>query len=131
MSDNNAQPGATQQGIPLADHQAAVVKATADGKAAGITEGTTAERTRFSSILSSDEAKGRETQAVAIALTGASVEQAKAVLVVTPKGTSLAERNANPGANNPGGLPGTDLSHQSSAKDGWNKATAAYNSKIN
>lgn len=70
--------------------QAALDTARAEGHAAGKTEGmtlgATAERERISAILGSDEAKGRESQALYFATkTGMSVEEATGALAAAPK----------------------------------------------
>lgn len=66
--------------VPQATHDAALAAARTEAHAAGVAE----ERARFEAILGCDEAKGRGEAALAIARTGASAEQAKAVLAVTP-----------------------------------------------
>lgn len=86
---NQTEPGGLP-GIPKAEHDAAVSAARAEGHAAGVTEGRTAgiaaEQERFAAILGSDAGKANLSVAVALALTGSSLEQATAVLAVTPKG---------------------------------------------
>lgn len=76
--------------ITQAQYDAAVAQARADGitagKTDGITEGATAERTRISAILGSDEAADRRTLASHIAFnTAMSVDDAKGMLAVAGK----------------------------------------------
>lgn len=90
MSGQNEGQPAANTGIPKAEHDAAVAAARTEGHAAGVTEGHTAgiaaEQERFAAILGSDAGKANLSVAVALALTGSSLEQATAVLAVTPKG---------------------------------------------
>lgn len=73
-------------GISLEAHTSAVSAARAEGEAAGRTAGATAERERISAILEHPEAKGRETQALAMALEpGVSAEFAGKMLAKAPK----------------------------------------------
>lgn len=59
--------------------------ALAAAKAEGVTEGTKAERARIQAIVSSDEAKGRETMAAHLAFaTGMDAEGAIALLKASP-----------------------------------------------
>ena len=90
--------------ISLEAHNTAVTAARDEGVAAARTAradgeraGAEAERTRIQGIIGHAEASGREAQALAIAMTGATVEQAGAVLAASPKtaattSTTLADR---------------------------------------
>lgn len=86
MADNT-----TDKGIPQAQHDAAVTKAREDGKAEGLTEGATGERTRITAILASEEGKKRPTAAMALAMkTGMSAEDAEATLKEMPEEKAAA-----------------------------------------
>lgn len=64
---------------------AAAAAALAAAKAEGVTEGAKAERARIQAIVSSDEAKGRETMAAHLAFsTGMDAEGAIALLKASP-----------------------------------------------
>lgn len=116
---NPTEPGG-HPGVPQAEHDAAVAAARADGHAAGVTEGRTAgvaaEQERFAAILNSDAGKANLPVAVALALTGSTADQAKAVLAVTPKGAGLAQQMSGvpdpelgTGARPPQGAAGASL----------------------
>lgn len=102
---NPTEPGGLP-GIPQAEHNAAVAAARTEGHAAGVTEGRTAgiaaEQERFAAILGSEAGKANLSVAVALALTGSSLEQATAVLAVTPKGAGSLSHLMN-------GQPDPDL----------------------
>ena len=82
-------------GISQADHEAGVEAARAEGKTIGQAEATA----RIRSILGCEEAKGREAQAMVLALdTAMTAEDAVKVLAASPKApsgvASIAERAA-------------------------------------
>lgn len=119
--DNTTGAPAADAGIPKADHD----KAVADAHTAG----ATAERERIKSILALEEAKGREKAALAIAMTGATVDQAKAVLEVTPKEAAAdtkPEKKGERAADQPLGMV-VDQPAAGAAKSGWSKATDRAN----
>lgn len=121
MSETKSAPDANSGTVTKADHD----KAVADARAAGAAE----ERARIKSILALEEAKGREKAALAIAMTGASVEQAKAVLEVSPKEQAEApkpEKKGERAADQPLGMV-VDQPDASAAKSGWSKATDRAN----
>lgn len=97
--DNNQGAPAANAGITQAELDTAVANARTAGHAAGVQ----AERDRIASILALDEGKGREKQALALAMTGATVDMAKAMLAVAPQeqaasaavSAAAAERAAN------------------------------------
>ncbi len=98
-NDKGASAAEANAGIPKEQHDAAVAAARAEGVAEGTKAGATAERTRIGAILSLEEAKGRQTQALAIATsTDLSAEQAKVIL-----GASAA--TSAPAAARAGGSP--------------------------
>jgi len=66
-------------------HAAGLAAGKTEGKAEGVKEGTTAERTRISAILGSDEAKGRTSMAQHLAFeTEMTADAAKALLAKAP-----------------------------------------------
>ncbi|UDL95499.1 S49 family peptidase [Lichenihabitans sp. PAMC28606] len=69
-------------------HTAAIASARQDGEKAGIT----AERERFAAIINHPQAEGRRDQAVALALTGATVDMAAAMLATVEKTSGLDQR---------------------------------------
>jgi hypothetical protein len=77
---------------------AAINKAHADGKTVGVTEGATtgatAERTRISAIVNSDEAKGKLGTALALALGEDAVSPATAAAVLKTVKTEEAGAGA-------------------------------------
>ncbi len=76
----------TDKGIPQATHEKAVADARAEGVTAGKLEGATAERTRISAILASDEGKKRPKAAMSLAMkTALSVEEVSATLSDMPE----------------------------------------------
>lgn len=139
LSSQNRRPGGSQQrgsrmsatnptepgglpGIPQAEHNAAVAAARTEGHAAGVTEGRTAgiaaEQERFAAILGSDAGKANLSVAVALALTGSSLEQATAVLAVTPKGPGNLSHLMN-------GQPDPDLGAGTRTNPGASRASLA------
>lgn len=93
----DAAPQAENAGITEAEMNAATETARAEGMAAGKAEATT----RIKSILTSEEATGREAQAMVLALdTDMSAEDASKVLAASPKATGAAslEQRAREGA---------------------------------
>jgi signal peptide peptidase SppA len=72
--------------VPQAIFDTAIAAARTEGHAAGVTE----ERARFNAILDSDAAKDRGGAALAIARTGATLEQASAVLAASPASPAAA-----------------------------------------
>lgn len=89
MDKNEGEAGATNTGVSKADHDAAVAKARADGKAEGIAEGTKVAAERFKAILGSEHAKGREALASHLAFeTDTPAAGAISILEKSPKGAS-------------------------------------------
>lgn len=124
-----AAPQAENAGITEAQMSAAVEKARADGEAAGKVAATA----RIKSILTSEEAKGREAQAMVLALdTEMSAEDAAKVLAVAPKSSrtaSIADRAAAEnelGADASGGR--VDAAQK--AATGWASAVANANKRF-
>ncbi len=79
------------------DNTAALAAERASTKAEGVKEGTAAERARIKAIVTSDQAKGRETLAQSLAFnTDLSAEQAVAVLGDAPKQSRLDGNVPNP-----------------------------------
>lgn len=111
MSETKTAPDANS-GITQAQLDAAVATARADA--------TAAERGRISAILALDEAKGREKAALAIAMTGATVEQAKAVLSASPKEAEAA-KPAQRAADQPAGMV-LDQPAANGVKSSWDRA---------
>lgn len=74
--------------------QADIDKAKAEGYAAGVQAGIETERVRVLGILGHAEAEGRTAQAIALAESGLTVEQAAKVLAASPKAS--APGGANP-----------------------------------
>jgi ClpP class serine protease len=94
-SNGGSQSMITEQ--EKAEHEAAVAKAKADGVKegqAGTEAAVKAERDRVAGIMGLEEAKGRESQASALAAEGVSVESAKKILAAAPitSASTLAER---------------------------------------
>jgi hypothetical protein len=84
---------ATANGVSLETYRNDVNAAQQTGHTAGLAEGATAERTRISAILGSDEAKDKPKAAMSVAMkTGMSLEDAKAFLADMP--TEKAEAAA-------------------------------------
>ncbi len=84
---------ATEKQEEKIDHEAEIESARADGYKAGQSD----ERERISGILNHPEAKGRESQAKALALdTDLSIEQAGKVLAVSPSVVEPAAEPMNP-----------------------------------
>lgn len=91
------------------EFEAAATAGAAKAKAEGVTEGRAAAVTDLKAVVSLEETKGREVQALALIGTGClDVAAAKALLGTTPKSSSLEQRMAgaaglgpDPGANPP------------------------------
>lgn len=84
MAKENENAEATPKGVDQATHDAAVASAR--------TEGATAERTRITTILNSEEAKARPAAAMSTAMnTGMSVEEAATFLKTLPEETSATK----------------------------------------
>jgi signal peptide peptidase SppA len=84
--NDNKDSGITQEAL-----DAAVTSAVATAKIEGLKEGATAERTRISAILASDEGKKRPKAAMSLAMkTGLSLEEASATLVDMPEEQAAA-----------------------------------------
>lgn len=91
LDQDNPQPKAEEEtmenalnaaGIPLADHEAAVAKARSEGE----TLGGMAATDRIKAIMTSEDAKGRETLATHFAYdTGMKADDAIAALKASPK----------------------------------------------
>lgn len=124
----DAAPQAENAGITEAEMTAAVDNARAEGVAAGKSEATT----RIKSILTSEEAKGREAQAMVLALdTEMSAEDASKVLAASPKSTAAAglEQRATEGAE----FGGNDLPVEGAAQKSasiWGSAVKNANASI-
>lgn len=79
--------------IALADHKAAVAAARKEGEQAG----ASAERTRIQAIMALDEAKGRETSALHLAMTtDMPADAMKAVLAGLPAASTDDQEEAEP-----------------------------------
>ena len=119
---------AAPQGIPQSQHDAAVRAARAEGR----TEGIAAERERIASILACEEAKERSAQALAIALTGATLEQAKAVLAVSPiERKEPAKQEAPKRAETaPLGLVADDATNKPAVASAWEKSLSRAGAKL-
>ncbi len=124
-----AAPQAENAGVTEAQMNAAVEKARADGEAAGRVAATA----RIKSILTSEEAQGREAQAMVLALdTNMSAEDASKVLAVAPKSgrtASIADRAAAEnelGADASGGRVGAS----EKVATGWSAAVANANKRF-
>lgn len=119
---------AAPQGIPQSQHDAAVRAARAEGR----TEGVAAERERISAILACDEARERNAQALAIALTGATLEQAKAVLAVSPiERKEPAKQEAPKRAETaPLGLVADDATNKPAVASAWEKSLSRAGAKL-
>jgi len=112
--------------------QAAVDAARAEGHAAGMQEGMTAERSRIGGILALDEAKGRGDLAAHLAMnTDMSVDAAKGVLAASPVAAAAAPAApAAPVAQSFGsamdstGNPGITAEQQPGAEQPVNRAAA-------
>jgi len=121
-------PNENEDTIPRADHDAAVAKAKADGKAEGVTEGAAAERKRVADIMGLDEAVGREAQAGVLIAKGVDVDTAKALLAASPASddASVAARSKNDpvltGADGKGG--------KQTSGDMWSKALAKHGARF-
>lgn len=107
--------------ISQEDHDKAVKSAREAGHAEGVKAGTEAgiksERERFSAILNSDDGKKRPKQSLALALTGASVEQAGSMLAVAPEETAVSAATPPDGRGKdaPGGLAQVDSAPKTGA----------------
>ena len=82
--------------------QAQLDAARAEGKAEGVTEGATAERTRYAAILALDEAKERPLAAQTMIEMGATVEVAKTQLAKLPVEVKAEKEGDKPNANGAG-----------------------------
>ncbi|MDN2578931.1 S49 family peptidase [Aquibium sp. ELW1220] len=117
-------------GISQADHDAAVEVARAEGMRAGQTEATA----RIRSILGCEDAKGREAQAMVLALdTAMNAEDAAKVLAASPKApsgvASIAERAA--GQAEMGADAGsTRIDATERVASGWARAIANANQRF-
>lgn len=91
--------------ITQADHETALAAARTEATAAGQKEGASAERTRISAILNSEEGKARPTSALAAAMdTDLSAEAACAFLAKLPEEPKAGAAAANPSAGAPKGM---------------------------
>jgi signal peptide peptidase SppA len=121
-----AAPQAEIAGISKADHDAALVSARADARAAGIVEATT----RIKTILTCEEAKGREPQAMVLALdTTMSVEDASKVLAASPKVASIASIEERAARENEFGGQASSTPSEKVAT-GWSTAVAQANKRF-
>jgi len=108
--------------------QADVDRARAEGKAEGLKEGAAAASARIKAILGSEEAKGREAQAQAIAFaTDMCPEAAAAVLAAGPQASAAQaffERQANNPANAVAGVIGAQGDQPPSEPKGAERGAA-------
>lgn len=117
-------------GISQADHDAAVEAARAEGKILGQAEATA----RIRSILGCEDAKGREAQAMVLALdTAMTAADAAKVLAASPKAASgvasIAERAA--GQAEMGADAGsTRVDATERVANGWARAIANANQRF-
>lgn len=94
--EDMATPANTEKTFSQADVDAARAEGIETGMATGRAEGATSERARISAILGSDEAKGREKQALYFATkTSMSPDEAKGALAEAPKVEAAAAAPAN------------------------------------
>ena len=124
-----AAPQAENAGITDAEMNAAVDNARAEGATAGAAEATA----RIKSILTCEEAKGREAQAMVLALEmQMSAEDASKVLAASPKsegGSSIESRAAGEAEFGDDALQGGLNAHEKTAT-GWNAAIANANKRF-
>ena len=115
---------------------AAVASATADMQTAISTaraEATTAERDRIAAVLALPSAAGKSKQALALALNGADVAQAAALLAVTPPDAAAPAMPSGRSKDAPGGLviDGQGASFfGSETATAWNKSVAKANGRV-
>lgn len=118
-------------GISQADHDAAVEAARAEGKKVGQAEATA----RIRNILGCEEARGREAQAMVLALdTAMGAEDAAKVLAASPKASiggvaSIAERAAGQ-AEMGADTGGTRIDATERVASGWARAIANANQRF-
>lgn len=132
MSTTEGNSAAPSAEVMMSKAELEAVKSAA--KAEGVSEGRSATLAGIGAIVKSDEAQGREAQAMELALLGVTPDMAKAMLATSPKASSIAERAA---ANNLGliaarsGPDGSGESLSSAAKaesaKGWNTAVTKLN----
>jgi len=124
-----AAPQAENAGITQAEMNAAVEKARAEGNAAGKAEATA----RIKSILSCEEATGREAQAMVLALdTNMSAEDASKVLAASPKASAVASIEDRAARENEfgGDASGSRLDASEKVTTGWATAVAQANKRF-
>lgn len=114
--------------------QADLDRARAEGHAAGREVGANEERTRVLGILNSDEAKGREAQAIALVKTGATLDMAKAVLGTMPEASAAPAVPAASLANRVPAAPSVtgataETVQTDASKDIWSRAIARVNTR--
>lgn len=102
-----------------AEHTAAIKAATEKAAA----DATTAERERIKAIVTSEDAKGREGSALNLAISGVTLEQAKAGLSGMPKPSAAAPGNSLGLFVDPGTKPSAEGNH------GWNDVIAELNKR--
>lgn len=121
-------PQAQNAGVTQADHQTALEAARAEGVVAGKAEASA----RIKAILQADEAKGREAQAMAMALeTEMSAKDAIKVLGVAPKASpSGSFEQRVQGDAEFGGSDQPQTSQAQAAADLWGNAIKQANASI-
>lgn len=126
---SDAAPQAENAGITDAEMTAAVDKARSDGEAAGKAEATT----RIKSILTSEEAKGREAQAMGFAFeTSMSAEEAIKVLGMAPQSSGVASIEDRAARENEfgGDASGERVDAASKVASGWSDAVSQANKRF-
>lgn len=124
-----AAPQAENAGITDAEMNAAIDKARAEGAAAGKAEATA----RIKSILTCEEAKGREAQAMVLALdTQMSAEDATKVLSASPKVSGVASIEDRAARENEfgGDASGSRVDASEKVASGWSAAVAQANKRF-
>lgn len=104
VGDEQMATDTTKDGIPQAKVDELVTAAKAEGNAEGMKAGATAERTRISAILASDEGKKRPKAAMSLAMkTALSLEEATASLADMPeeKAEAAPATTTEPGGKKP------------------------------
>jgi signal peptide peptidase SppA len=126
MEKTTGEPAATA-GITQADHDAAVLRASTEGKAAGIGEGRKAERERFAAILASDKIAGRETTAISLALKSPEMTAEDVIAFVAALPAPAPAQAKVPGVAERGAPAVPASSEAKSADAGWNEVVARLN----
>lgn len=125
----NAAPQAENAGMSEADMAAVVDAARAEGAVAGRAEATA----RIKAILTCEEARGREAQAMGFAFeTSMGAEEAIKVLGMAPKASSIAsiEERAAQEAEFGGDASGGQVNAAEKVVSGWAAAVANANKRF-